>query len=369
MKILITGADGFVGRNLVATLRHTQQHELLLVDLDTPPEVLASFTQTCEFVFHLAGVNRPENPEDFMKGNFGFTSVLLDLLVEAKNPSPILISSSIQAALDNPYGQSKKAGEDLIFEYGRKYDIPVFVYRLHNLFGKWSRPNYNSVVATFAYNISHDLPITINNPATSLELCHIDDVISSFLVALENKNTKQESYCYVSPTTQITLGELAKKLTAFRKTRENLFLPSLESRFDRQLYGTYLSYLEPNNFGYDLQKNSDPRGWLAEFIKAPDFGQVFVSKTFPGITRGNHWHHTKAEKFLVIQGTGVIRFRNIFSNEVIEYPVDGEQPKVLDIPTGYTHNITNTGEDILITLFWSTEIFDPTRPDTHFMEV
>lgn len=369
MKILVTGAKGFVGKNLISTLNTLKTHTIYEVDLDTTSEELETYVQSCEFVYHLAGVNRPENPEEFMKGNFGFTSTLLELLEKYENKSPVVITSSIQAALDNPYGQSKKAGEDLMFSYGEKHQIPVYVYRLYNLFGKWSRPNYNSVVATFCHNISHDLPIQITNPLATVELCHIDDVVDEFVQALSGNVIKDGNFCVVPETTKVSLQDLSDKLNAFRQTRDNLHLPVFTSRFDRQLYGTYLSYLETDNFAYLLKKNTDQRGWLAEFIKSPDFGQVFVSKTFPGITRGNHWHHTKAEKFLVIQGKGEIKFRNIFSDHVIVYPVDGEVPTVLDIPTGYTHCITNTSDTDLITLFWATEIFDPSRPDTIYQEV
>ncbi len=369
MKILVTGAQGFVGKNLVSTLKTLKTHEIFEADVETTAEELFRYTQECEFVFHLAGVNRPINPEEFMNGNFGFTSTLLDLMVKHKNLAPIVVTSSIQAALDNPYGVSKKAGEDLMFAYRETHRTPIYVYRLANLFGKWSRPNYNSVVATFCHNISHDLPIQVSNPQTTVELCHIDDVIHEFLEVLEGRAIYNGKFCVVPATVRVTLQELSDKLYAFRATRDTLRLPEFQSRFDRQLYGTYLSYLATDNFGYKLKQNTDNRGWLAEFIKSPEFGQVFVSKTFPNITRGNHWHHTKAEKFLVVQGKGEIRFRNIFSDEVIVYPVDGDSPQVLDIPTGYTHNITNTSELDLITLFWSTEIFDPEHPDTYYQEV
>ena len=369
MRILVTGAKGFVGKNLIATLNALKTHEIFEADLETTPEELDRFTKECEFVFHLAGVNRPQQTEEFMSGNFGFTSTLLQLMIKHNNKSPIVITSSIQAALDNPYGKSKKAGEDLMFNYRETQRAPIYVYRLANLFGKWSRPNYNSVVATFCHNISHDLPIQLSNPAATVELCHIDDVIHEFVEVLHGHAIYDGKFCVIPWTMTVTLQELSDKLTAFRQTRDNLNLPVFTSRFDRQLYGTYLSYLQSDNFNYLLKQNTDKRGWLAEFIKSPDFGQVFVSKTYPGITRGNHWHHTKAEKFLVVHGKGEIRFRNIFSEEIIVYPVDGDKPEVLDIPTGYTHSITNTSDEDLITLFWSTEIFDPNHPDTYYQEV
>ena len=334
------------------------------------PEQLDEYTRQCEFVYHLAGVNRPENSADFMAGNFGFTATLLEGLQKYENKSPVLITSSIQAAQDNPYGKSKKAGEDLLFEYGRQQGVRVLVYRLNNLFGKWCRPNYNSVVATFCHNIANDLPITVNDPTTQLNFCYIDDVVREFLAGLESKETRTpDGFCCVEKVYEIRLGELADKLRAFRANRKTLIMPSLASDLDRALYATLLSYYPQDQFSYTLDMKRDNRGWLAEFIKSESFGQIFISKTKPGITRGNHWHHTKVEKFLVIMGDGVIRFRKVAGTEILEYSVSGDNLTVVDIPVGYTHSITNTGTSDLITLFWVDELFNQKKSDTHYLEV
>lgn len=369
MRILVTGAKGFVGRNLIAELRNRGFNEIFEFDKDTSISLLQYYTEKCDFVYHLAGVNRPKDTKEFMEGNFGFTSELLDMLKSHNNKATVLITSSIQADLDNDYGRSKKAGEDLLFNYGEETGANVLVYRLTNLFGKWSKPNYNSVVATFCYNISRNIDIKINNPCTELNLCYIDDVVEEFLNALNGNETKEGKFCSLSKSYNIKLGDLADKIYSFKNNRETLIMPSLESEFDRALYGTYLSYLDEGNFSYKLEKNVDDRGWLAEFIKSKSMGQIFISKTKPGITRGNHWHHTKVEKFLVIQGEAVIKFRKIDSEDVIEYKVDGDSPEVVDIPVGYTHSITNTGTDDLITLFWASEILNPNKKDTFWVEV
>ncbi|CAH2713882.1 UDP-2-acetamido-2,6-beta-L-arabino-hexul-4-ose reductase [Neobacillus rhizosphaerae] len=369
MKILVTGAKGFVGKNLIAQLKNKGYNDILEFGRESDYSLLDEYTKECEFVFHLAGVNRPKEEQEFMDGNFGFTSELLELLKKYDNKSPVLITSSTQAEKDNPYGRSKKAGEDLLFTYSKETGAKALVYRLPNLFGKWCRPNYNSAVATFCHNIARDLEIQVNDPNTELTLCYIDNVVEEFLRALEGIETKDGDFCSVPIFYKIKLGELADKIFAFRKNRDTLVMPSLESEFDKALYGTFLSYLEEDNFSYRLKKNVDNRGWLAEFIKSKSMGQIFISKTKPGITRGNHWHHTKVEKFLVIQGEAVIKFRKIGTEEVLEYEVNGEIPEVVDIPVGYTHSIVNTGEEDVITLFWACEIFDTEKPDTYFLEV
>ncbi len=328
------------GKNLIAELRNKGYEDIFEVDRSTSKSQLDDYAKECEFVFHLAGVNRPKSEREYMEGNFGFTSELLDLLKKYDNKATILMTSSIQANLDNPYGKSKKVGEDLLFEYGKQTGVKTLTYRLPNLFGKWSKPNYNSVVATFCHNIARDMEIQVNDPNTELILCYIDDVIFEFDKALNGNESRNGEFCYVPITYNIKLGELVDKLYAFRKNRENLVMPSLECEFDRALYGTYLSYLKEDNFSYKLKKNLDNRGWLAEFIKSESMGQIFISKTKPGITRGNHWHHTKVEKFLVIQGEAVIKFRKIDIDKVIEYKVNGEVPEVVDIPNGYIHSIT-----------------------------
>jgi UDP-2-acetamido-2,6-beta-L-arabino-hexul-4-ose reductase len=370
MKILVTGAKGFVGKNLVVELRNRGYRDIFEYDIDTPPALLEEYSRQCEFVFHLAGVNRPQDEKEFMEGNFGFTSTLLACLKKHANRAPILITSSIQATLDNPYGKSKKAGEDLMFAYGRENDSKVLVYRLSNLFGKWCRPNYNSVVATFCHNIANDLPIKINDPDVRLRLCYIDDVVGEFIAGLEAKeNRAADGFCFVPQEYEIKLGDLASRLFAFIDNRKTLVMPALQDGIDKALYATLMSYLPHDKFGYPLDMKRDNRGWLAEFIKTGSFGQIFVSKTKPGVTRGNHWHHTKIEKFLVIQGEALIKFRKIDEEKVVEYQVTGEKLEVLDIPAGYTHSITNTGTGELITLFWADEIFDPAKPDTYYTEV
>lgn len=369
MNILVTGSNGFLGKNLIAELRNNGYTNIFEYSRESSLSDLDRFTKECSFVFHLAGVNRPRDEKEFQEGNVEFTSVLLKLLQKHKNNSPILISSSIQAENENSYGKSKKLGEELIFAHSNQTGAKSFVYRLPNLFGKWSRPNYNSVVATFCYNISRNIDIQVNDKNTELSLCYIDDVVAEFLRALEGNQTKMGDYCIVPVVYKVSLGELASKLEAFKNNRDSLVMPSLEFNFDKALYSTYLSYLEEDNFSYKLKKNVDNRGWLAEFIKSESMGQIFISKTKPGITRGNHWHHSKVEKFLVIQGEAAIKFRNINTSEILEYKVNGEIPEVVDIPVGYTHSITNIGDEDIITLFWANEIFNPEKPDTYFLEV
>jgi UDP-2-acetamido-2,6-beta-L-arabino-hexul-4-ose reductase len=369
MKILVTGANGFVGKNLIAELKNKGYTDIFEFGRTTDKSLLDEYTKECEFVYHLAGVNRPSDEKEFIEDNIGFTSELLELLKVHGNNSPILITSSIQVERDNPYGRSKKAAEDLLFKYSKETGTKAFVYRLPNLFGKWCRPNYNSVVSTFCHNIARDMEIQINDPNTELTLCYIDDLLAEFLKALNENETKDGEFCLVPVSYNIKLGALANKLYAFRRHRDTLVMPSLETKFDRILYGTFLSYLEEDNFSYKLKKYVDNRGWLAEFIKSDSMGQIFISRTKSDITRGNHWHHTKAEKFLVIQGEAVILFRKVNTDQVLEYKVSGEIPEVVDIPTGYTHSIVNIGQEDVITLFWASEIFNPDKPDTYYLEV
>lgn len=369
MKILVTGSNGFVGRNLIAELKNKGYLDILEFNKLTDRKLLNEYTRVCEFVFHLAGVNRPLDEREFMEGNFGFTYELLELLKQHNNKSTVLISSSIQAEKENSYGLSKKAGEDLLFQYSEESGSKALVYRLPNLFGKWSRPNYNSVVSTFCYNIARNLDIQINDANACLLLSYIDDVVAEFIRALEGNENRDGIFCSIPTTYSVKVGELADKLISFRNNRETLVMPSLDSQLDKSLYATYLSFLEKDNFSYKLKKNLDNRGWLAEFMKSDGMGQIFISKTKPGITRGNHWHHTKVEKFLVIQGEAIIKLREINTLEVLQYNVNGESLEVVDIPAGYTHSITNTGTEELITLFWACEIFKPDSPDTYFVEV
>jgi len=372
MKILITGAQGFVGKNLISELRNQGFEELLEFDVKLNNEQLDNFTCNCNFVFHLAGVNRPENTDDFMKGNFGFTSELLNSLKKHNNKAPVLISSSIQAALDNPYGQSKKAGEELLFEYSKETGAPVFVYRLPNVFGKWCRPNYNSAVATFCNNIANDLPLQVNDPNVLMKLVYIDDVVRSFTHKLKNfsnQTTISGHFEEVNPVHEIKLGEIVNLINSFKESRNSLQTPNLENAFTKKLYSTYLSYLPVDKFSYLLKMNIDKRGSFTEFLKSPDRGQVSINISKPGITKGNHWHHTKNEKFLVVSGIGVIRFRKIDTDQVIEYYVSGEKLEVVDIPVGYTHNIQNLGDTDMVTVMWVNEIFDKKNPDTFYLEI
>lgn len=369
MKVLVTGAKGFIGKNIVAELKNKGYKDIFEYSRDSDMASLNVYTKECQFVLHLAGTNRTVNDQEFIDGNVGFTTLLLELLKKNKNKSPVLLTSSIQAEKDNPYGCSKKSSEDVLFAHSKETGAKALVYRLPNLFGKWCRPNYNSGIATFCHNIARGLDIQINDRETVLTLCYIDDVIAEFVRAIEGNEMIDGDYCYIPVTYKFKLGEITDKLYAFRNNRESLVMPSLASEFDKALYGTYLSYLEEDNFSYKLKKNVDNRGWLAEFIKSDEMGQIFISKTKSGITRGNHWHHTKVEKFLVIQGEAVIKFRRIGSDNVIEYKVNGEVPEVVDIPVGYSHSIKNTGEEDVITLFWACEIFDPIKPDTYLMEV
>lgn len=372
MKILITGSKGFVGKNLIAELKNQGYTDLLECDIDTTSNELDNYTRECNFIFHLAGVNRPENSEDFMKGNFGFTSELLGNLKKHGNKSSIVITSSIQATLDNPYGKSKKAGEDLLFEYGKQNKVPVYVYRFPNVFGKWCRPNYNSVVATFCNNIANDLPIQVNDPNVLIKLVYIDDVVNSLINKLKNgiqALTEYGHYEKVEPVHEIKLGKIAELIYTFKESRKTLQVPDLGDAFTKKLYSTYLSYLSKDNFSYSLNMNIDNRGSFTEFLKTPERGQISINISKPGITKGQHWHHTKNEKFLVVSGKGIIRFRKIDSNEIIEYFVSGDELEVVDIPVGYTHNIENVGNTEMVTVMWVNEIFDKDRPDTYFLEV
>lgn len=369
MQILITGAKGFIGKNLVAELRNRKFKNILEYDRETDPTLLDEYCRKADFVFHLAGVNCPKEQSEFMEGNFGFTSTLLNTLKKYKNSCPVMISSSIQAELDNPYGISKKAAEDALFKYQKETGARVLVYRLPNLFGKWSKPNYNSVVATFCYNIARNLDIQINNPETELNLCYIDDVVKEFIKAMEGNPTVDGKFCMVPNTYNIKLGKLADLIKEFKKSRENLSIPDMRDPFIKKLYSTYLSYLPEDDFSYKLKMHCDNRGSFTEFIRTPERGQVSVNISKPGITKGNHWHHTKNEKFLVVSGNGLIRFRNINLDNIIEYKVSGERLEVVDIPPGYTHSITNLGDTDMITIMWANECFDPEDPDTYYLEV
>lgn len=371
--ILITGAGGFVGKNLSAQLKNLGYTALDLYDMDTPPDKLREYTARAGFIYHLAGVNRPKDPVEFYSGNQGTTEELLQLLEEAGNNCPVLLCSSVQAELDNDYGKSKRQAEELLFAHEQKTGAPALVYRLPGLFGKWCRPNYNSVVATFCHNAAHGLPLTVRDPAYAFTIAYIDDVVEDFIKALQAGAVRDMSipgYCHLTCAYETTLGFLAKTIESFPESRTTLQVADLGDELTKKLYSTYLSYLPPEGgFKYALHMHSDARGSFTEFLRTPDRGQISVSITHPGIARGNHWHHTKNEKFLVVQGRGVIRFRKLGEKAVYEYFVSGEKLEVVDIPVGYTHNIENLGDSDLITLMWANEPFDAQRPDTFYEEV
>lgn len=369
MKILVTGANGFIGKNLIAELEATTDHKVFSYDRDTDPELLESYCAEAEFVFHLAGVNRPKEKSEFMEGNFGFTSTLLETLKKHSNTCPVMISSSIQAELDNPYGESKKAGEELLRTYGEETGAKILIYRFPNVFGKWCLPNYNSAVATFCHNIARDLPITVNDPNVVLNLVYIDDVVQELVRALYGEENRIAATCEVPITHHICLGAIVELLESFKASRTDKSVPDMSNPFTKKLYSTYLSYLPEDGFSYELKMNIDQRGSFTEFLRTSERGQVSVNISKPGITKGNHWHHTKNEKFLIVSGEGVIRFRKLNSSEIIEYFVSGEKMEVVDIPVGYTHNIENLGNIDMVTLMWVNEPFDPTTPDTHYLEV
>jgi UDP-2-acetamido-2,6-beta-L-arabino-hexul-4-ose reductase len=399
MKILVTGAKGFVGKNLCAQLNNIKDgkarwygdvkvDEVMEYDIDTDPKLLDEYCQRADFVFNLAGVNRPQDPKEFMEGNFGFASTLLDTLKRHKNACPVMISSSIQATLagrfgTSEYGTSKKAGEELMFEYGKETGAKNLVYRFPNLFGKWCRPNYNSAVATFCNNIANDLPIQVNDPSVELELLYIDDLVDEMILALAGKEhhcefdgvetvlTENGRYCAVPTTHKITLGGIVELLESFRRQPETLMLPEIPNgSFAKKLYTTYLSYLPKEKVAYPVKMNVDDRGSFTELIRTAKCGQVSVNISKPGITKGQHWHNTKWEFFIVVSGHGLIQERKIGSDEVLNFEVSGEKIEVVHMLPGYTHNIINLSEtEPLVTVMYANEIFDPNRPDTYFEPV
>lgn len=379
MKILITGAHGFIGQNLVYrllnlkaeqnTLTELEIDEIIEFDIDSDPALLTEMARRCDFVFHLAGVNRPEDPNEFMKGNFGFTSELLDALELHGNTCPVMISSSIQATLDNEYGRSKKSGEELMFEYGKRTGAKVLIYRFANVFGKWSRPNYNSAVATFCHNMARGLPIKVNDPNAEVKLVYIDDLVDEMILALLGQENRVEPYCQVPLEYTVNLGTIVELLESFVASRINLSVADQRDEFSKKLYATYISFLPTDCFSYPLKMNVDQRGSFTEFLRTRERGQVSVNIMKPGVTKGNHWHHTKNEKFLVVAGEGIIRFRHLLTNEIVVYTVTEKKLDVVDIPPGYTHNIENTGTSNLVTIMWANEPFDSLHPDTYYLEV
>ena len=382
MNILVTGANGFVGRNLISQLHNIQSGKaknykmlgklkVFEYDVNSDPAELEAYCKCADFVFNLAGVNRPKDPAEFVKGNFGFASTLLNTLKKYNNTCPVMISSSTQAAQDNPYGESKRAGENLLFDYSKATGSKVLVYRFPNVFGKWCRPNYNSAIATFCHNITHGLDIQVNDRSVVMNLVYIDDVVNELIAALTGDENRVGEYCAVPTVHTITLGEIVDLLYTFQSSRVNLTVPNVGNAFEKKLYSTYLSYLPTNQFSYPLKMIVDERGSFTEIIRSLDRGQVSVNISKPHITKGNHWHHTKNEKFVVVSGQGVIRFRKMDEPdaEVIEYLVSGSKIEVVDIPIGYTHNIENLGDTDMVTFMWCNECFDPQNPDTFFETV
>ena len=368
---LITGIKGFIGRNLAQHLREREDVQVLESHRNTTNTELRESVGRADVLFHIAGTNRPEDPQEFEAGNTRFTEKLCQIVQQSGRKPKVVFSSSIQATLDNPYGRSKRNAEKLLERFAHDSGASLSIFRLKNVFGKWCRPNYNSVVATFCYEIARGLPVRIDDPQRQLELVHIDDVVSAFLSEMDA--VSEHPVTWVDPDSipswSLTLGDLAERLQSFRELQQSLVVPDFSVRFNQQLYATYLSYLPSEQWEYGLDIKSDNRGDLAEVLKSPWFGQIFVSRTLPGITRGNHYHHSKTEKFMVIGGEALIRFRQIESSEIIEFRVRGEDYRVIDIPPGYTHSITNVGSSELITLFWASEIFEPNRPDTCFAPV
>ena len=367
-KILITGGRGFLGRNLAAHLHEQKDCEVTIIERNDSTEDLEKALLEADVIFHLAGVNRPENPVEFETGNAGLTEQMCKVLREAGRSPKIVFSSSIQAEAENAYGASKAKAEDALRQFSADTGACVRIYRLKNLFGKWCRPNYNSVTATFCHNIAHDLPISISDSDCTLELSYVDDVVAAFLSEIDGRKTASEADANIQ-SYRIQLGDLAGRIQAFHEMQVTLAVPDFAEWFNRALYATYLSYVPPSARQYNLEIKSDARGSLAELFKQNHFGQIFVSRTKPGITRGNHYHHTKTEKFFVVEGDGLIRMRAIEGGLIKEYSVSGGSYEVIDIPPGFTHSITNMGAGEMVTLFWSSEIFDPNRPDSYYLPV
>jgi UDP-2-acetamido-2,6-beta-L-arabino-hexul-4-ose reductase len=366
--VLVTGSRGFIGKNLLEGLQRTKNIAVKTFDRGEPMSKLGDVLQEAEVIYHLAGVNRPKDEREFAEVNAGLTGEIIAILKKIGKSPMIVFASSSQVDLDNPYGKSKKAAEEALVAFRKKTGARVVIYRLTGVFGKWSRPNYNTVVATFCHNIARGLDITISDRQKELTLVYIDDVVHEFLELLQ-KAHDDDIYHSISKTYTITLGELADKIYKLKSMRESLVVPDLSDEFMRCLHATYLSFLDEKNFAYPLDVKTDARGSLFELIKSEQFGQIFLSRTHKGILRGNHYHNSKVEKFCVIQGKAVIRFRHIFSKEVISYLVSDEKIEVVDIPPGYTHSIENLTDGEMIVLFWANQIFDPAKPDTNFLEV
>lgn len=368
MKVLITGSNGFIGKNLSIWLKRNDI-DVLGIDVDNLSK-LEEYALQADFIVHLAGINRPLNAEEFYDGNLNSVVKLVDILKRHHKIVPILLSSSTQAELDNDYGKSKKMGEDFLLEYQKETHNPVYIYRFQNVFGKWCKPNYNSVVATFCYNIARGLPITINDPSVMKEFVYIDDICEDILKLIKSNHWMgSNKICYVKPSYLMSIGELAHMIQLFKESRRTLRVPMMDSNINSKLYATYLSYLDENDFAYDLNMHVDNRGSFTEMLRTAHAGQVSVNVGKPGIVKGNHYHHTKNEKFLTVKGICSIKFRKIGTDKVIEYIVSGDKLQIVDIPVGYTHSITNIGNEDSITIMWASEGYDPNHPDTYFEEV
>lgn len=369
MKILITGSNGFIAKNLIAELKNRGYRNLMLCNRGTSLEELEDFLTQCDILVHLAGVNRPGSEDEYFTENVGFTEKLVNILKKKKRKIHIIFSSTIQVGRHKHYEESKRRAEKILESYADESESSLTVFRIPNVFGKWCKPNYNSVVATFCYNISHHLEIRVDNPDTQMKLAYIDDVVNDFISYIGDGKRGMKEYARLSETYQITVGWLAQTIQSFQCEREQLQIPDVGSPLIKKLYSTYLSYLEPETYKYELNMNKDERGSFTEFLRSRQWGQISVNVAKPGIVKGNHWHHTKVEKFLVVKGMASIKLKHIITGEMTEYIVSGEKLEVVDIPVGYTHNITNIGNEDLITIMWANETFDKDKPDTYYEEV
>ena len=364
MKVLITGADGFIGKNLCLYLSENKDLELVRFTRQNSVSDLPDLLQQVDFVIHLAGINRPQDPLEFQQGNTDLTHALCQALQQTGRPVPVIYSSSIQAANDNPYGQSKRLAEEAVQTYSQSTGAPVYLYRLPNVFGKWARPNYNSAVATFCHNISQGLPVQIHDPSALIRLVYVDDVVESFVQTIQNGSTNP-GFVEIAPEYSISVGDLARQIQAFKDSRNTLITENVGTGLVRALYSTYVSYLKPEQFSYTVPKYGDERGVFVEMLKTPQAGQFSFFTAHPGITRGGHYHHSKTEKFLVIKGKACFRFRHMLSGEFYELHTSGDTPEIVETVTGWTHDITNVGDDEMVVMLWANEIFDRSKPDTY----
>ena len=364
MKVLVTGSNGFIGNNLRVHLSERKEIEVVTFSRDHDLGSLGSKLNGVDFVFHLAGVNRPKNVAEFALGNADLTSELCLAIIQTKRLIPVIYTSSVQAELDNPYGQSKKAAEQALIDFSANSESPVYLFRLPNIFGKWCKPNYNSAVATFCYNIAHNLPIQINDQVSKIRLAYVDDLVKQFINIMDGALV-EPGFNNVNPVYEVTVGDLAEKIRLFKNSRQSLLTEPVGTGLDRALHSTYLSYLEPEQFSYQLTKHEDPRGVFVEILRTKNSGQFSYFTAHPGITRGGHYHHTKTEKFLVLKGNALFKFRNVLTDDSYEIKTSDDVPQVVETVPGWTHDITNVGEDEMIVMLWANEIFDRESPDTY----